>query len=51
VEQASHGVGRDRDVNLLKQLGDLLWGLASPPQAGDRVPSGIVFQQDLDGLD
>jgi len=51
VEQACHRVGGDRDVELLQQLGDLLRRLAGPLQAGDGVSRGIVFQQDLDGVD
>ena len=30
VQKTSHRIGRDRNVDLLKNLGDLLGGLASP---------------------
>jgi hypothetical protein len=51
VQETSHCVGRDRDVDLLKNLCDLLGGLAGPLQSGDGVSGGIVFQKNLDGID
>jgi len=51
MEEPSHRLGGDRDIDLLQQLGDLLRGLARPLQAGDGVSGGIMFQQDVDLLD
>jgi hypothetical protein len=51
VEQTSHRIGRDRDIDLLENLRDLLGRLASPLQSGDRIPGGIVLQKNLDGVD
>ena len=51
VEKASHRIGRDRDVDLLENRGDLLGRLASPLQPGDGIPGGVVLQKNLDGID
>ena len=51
VQKTSDRVGRDRNVDLLKNLGDLLGGLTGPLQPGDGISGGIVLQKDLDGLD
>jgi hypothetical protein len=51
VEKARHRVGRDRDADLLKDLGDLLGRLAGPLQPGDGISGGVMFQQNLDGID
>jgi hypothetical protein len=51
VEKASDRVGRNWDVDLLEDLGDLLRRLAGPLQPGDGISGGIVFQQNLDGID
>ena len=44
MQQAGHGVGGDRDIDLLEELGDLLGGLAGPLQSGDGISRRIVFQ-------
>lgn len=51
VEKTSHRIGRDRDIDLLQNLGDLLGRLTSPLQPGDGIPGGVVLQQNLDGID
>src|SRR6266545_1480342 len=51
VEKTTDGVGRDRNIDLLENLRDLLSGLASPLQPGDGIAGGIVFQENLDGID
>ena len=51
VEKASDGVGRNRDIDLLQNLRDLLGRLPSPLQPGDGIPGRVVLQQNLDGLD
>ena len=51
VEKTSDRVGRDWNVDLLENLGDLLGRLASPLQPGDGIPGGVVLQQNLDGVD
>jgi len=51
VQKTSDRIGRDRDVDLLKDLGDLLRRLAGPLQPGDGISGGIVLQKDLDGVD
>ena len=51
VQQASHGIGRDRDVDGLKNFGNLLGCLAGPLQPRNRISGGIVLQKDLDGID
>jgi hypothetical protein len=51
VEQTSDGVGRDGNIDLLEDLGDLLGRLAGPLQPGDGISGGVVLQQNLDGID
>src|SRR5205814_2625392 len=51
VEKTSDGVGRDWNVDLLENLRDLLGRLAGPLQPGDGIAGGIVFQENLDGID
>ena len=51
VEKTSHRIGRDRDIDLLQNVGDLLGRLASPLQPGDGISGGVVLQQNLDGVD
>ena len=51
VEKTSHGIGRDRDIDLLKNLRDPLSRFASPLQPGDGIPGGVVLQKNLDGVD
>ena len=51
VEQTCDRVGRDGNVDLLEDLGDLLGGLAGPLQAGDGISGGVVLQKNLDGFD
>src|ERR1019366_5233725 len=49
-EQARNGIGRNRNIDLLKKLCDLLGCLTGPLQSRDRVPGGIVLQDNLDGI-
>src|SRR5262245_3556866 len=51
VQKTSHCIGRDRNVDLLENPGDLLSRLAGPLQPGDRISGGIVLQENLDGVD
>ena len=51
VQKASDRVGRDRDADLLEDLGNLLRRFSGPLQPGDGVSGRIVFQQNLDGID
>ncbi len=51
IEKASDRVGRDRDPDLLEDVGDLLRRLAGPLQPSDGIAGGIVLQQNLDGID
>src|ERR1035441_5844171 len=51
VQKTGNCVGRDRNVDLLKNLGDLLGGLAGPLQPGDGVSGCVMLQKNLDGLD
>ena len=51
VQKTSNRIGRNRDVDLLKNQCDLLGGLACPLQPGDRVSGCIVLQKNLDGID
>ena len=51
VEQPSDRIGRDRDIDLPENLGDLLSRLAGPLQPGDGIAGGIVLQENLDGID
>src|SRR6266568_482248 len=51
VQKTSDCIGRDRNVDLLKDLCDVLRRLAGPLQSGDGISSDIVLQKNLDGLD
>ena len=51
VQKTSDRIGRDGNVDLLKNLCDLLRRLASPLQPSDGIPGRVVFQKNLDGLD
>ena len=51
VQKASDRIGRDRNVHLLKNCGDLLGRLAGPLQPRYGISGGVVFQKNLDGLD
>ena len=51
VQKTSDGIGRDRNVDLLKNLCDLLGGLTGPLQSGDRVSGRVMLQKNLDGID
>jgi hypothetical protein len=51
VQKTSNCVGRDRNVDLLKNLCDLLGGLAGPLQSGDGVSGRVMLQKNLDGVD
>ena len=51
VEKTSDRIGRDRDIDLLENLGDLLRRLAGPLQPGDGISGGVVLQKNLDGID
>lgn len=51
VEEAGDGVGANRDTEVAQRQGNLLRSAPRPLQPGDRVASGIVFQQELDQCD
>ena len=51
VQETSDRIGRDRNVDLLKNLGDLLGRLAGPLQPRDGISGRVVLQKNLDGLD
>ena len=51
VQKTSHRIGRDRNVDLLKNLGDLLGGLTGPLQPGDGISGRVMLQKNFDGLD
>jgi hypothetical protein len=51
VQKASDRIGRDRNADLVKNLGDLLGRLAGPLQPGDGISGRVVLQKNLDGLD
>ena len=51
VQKTSDRIGRYRNVDLLKNLGDLLGRLAGPLQPGDGIAGGVVLQKNFDGLD
>jgi hypothetical protein len=51
VQETSYDVGRDRNVDLLKNLCDLLGGLAGPLQSRDGVSGCVMLQKNLDGID
>jgi len=51
AKQSRHGIGRDLDIELSQQFSDSGRRLVGPPNAGDGIAGGVVFQQDFDGLD
>jgi hypothetical protein len=51
AKQSRHGIGRDLDIELPQQFSDSGGGLVGPPNAGDGIAGGVVFQQDFDGID
>ncbi|MDQ2900945.1 MAG: hypothetical protein M3Y07_14275 [Acidobacteriota bacterium] len=51
VEKARDGISRNRNIDLLKKVCDLLRRLACPLQSRDGIASRIVLQNDLDGID
>ena len=51
IQETSHCVGRDRNVDLLKNLGDLLRRFAGPLQSGDGISCGVMLQKNLDSID
>ena len=51
VEQTSDRIGRDRDIDLLENLSDLLCRLAGPLQPGNGISGGVVLRKNLDGID
>src|ERR1035438_6131517 len=51
VQETSHGIGRDRNVDLSKNLGDLLRRLAGPLQSADGISCRVMLQKNLDGVD
>jgi hypothetical protein len=51
IEKTSDRIGRNRDIDLLKNPRDLLRRLAGPLQPGDGISGGVVLQQNLDGID
>src|ERR1700687_6055299 len=51
VEETSHRIGRDRNLDLPEHVRDLLGRLAGPLQPGDGIPGGVVLQKNLDGID
>ena len=48
MEQAGDGVGAHPDPEVSERHGDLGGGSPRPLQAGDGIPGGIVFEQELD---
>ena len=51
IQEPSDRIGRYRNVDLLKHLGDLLCRHASPLQPRDRISGGVVLQKKFDGMD
>src|ERR1039457_6265127 len=51
VEQARNGIGRNRNIDLLKKFSELLCRLTGPLQPRDGISGGIVLQDNLDGSD
>ena len=51
VQKTSDRIGRDRDVDLLENLGDLFRGLAGPLQSRDWISGRIVLQKNFDDFD
>src|SRR5258708_3788053 len=51
VQEASDRIGRDRNVDLLKNLGDLLGSFAGPLQPRDGIAGRVVLQKKFERLD
>ena len=51
MKQPRYGIGRNLDTEVAQQFGDSGRRLVGPSNAGDRIAGGVVFQQDIDGLD
>ena len=51
VQKTSDRISRDRNVDLLKNLGNLLRRLAAPLQPRDGISSRVVLQKNLNGRD
>jgi hypothetical protein len=51
VQEAGDCVGRDGNVDLLKNVGDFLGRLAGPLQSRDGIAGCVVLQKNLDGID
>jgi len=51
AEKTSDRIGRNRNIDLLQDCGDLLGGFASPLQTADGIPGGIVLQKNFDRVD
>src|SRR6202011_3771425 len=51
VQKTRDRIGRDRNVDLPKNLCDLLRGLAGPLQPRDGITGRVVLQKNLDGID
>src|SRR5713101_2823409 len=51
VQKTSDCFGRDRNVDLLKNLGNLLRRLAAPLQPRDGISGRVVLQKNLNGRD
>src|ERR1039458_10016321 len=51
VQKTSCGVGRDRNVDLLQNLCDLLGGLAGPLDRKSVVSGCVMLQKNLDSID
>ena len=48
MEQASDGVGADRDAEVAERQGNLGRRSTGPLQAGDGIASGVVIEQEFD---
>jgi len=51
VEKTRDGIGRDRNIDLLQNFGDLLGRLTGPLQPCDGISGRVVLQKNLDGID
>ena len=51
VEKTRDGIGRDRNIDLLQNFGDLLGRLTGPLQPCDGISGRVVLQKNLDRLD
>ena len=51
VQKTRDGIGGYRNVDLLKNLRDLLRRLPCPLQSRDGIAGGIVLQNNLNGID